>query len=382
MNRSRFPCARQVPALPLLLLLSFASGAAAFDTFRSDGRVVAIGDLHGDYERLLEVLRAAALIDGNLNWAGGRTHLVQTGDIPDRGSQTRKIFDLLLKLEEQAANAGGRIHALIGNHETMNLYGDLQYVSPGEYEEFRDSRSQEVRNRFYEQALQEFRGQRAEKAALEAFRARWEEEHPLGYFEHRQAYGAAGRYGKWIREHAAMVVVDDTLFLHGGISPKYADIPGRTIDERIRAELEDFTKLRGGIIQDAEGPLWYRGLAYEHESQLRAHVDNVLRLYGVKRVVVGHTPTLTAVLPRFGGKVILIDVGLSEFYGGPPACLLIENGVAYALHRGKKLRIPNGPRPAVIEYLNSAAALDPPPSPILKLIRQLDRERPRVDQTR
>lgn len=350
-------------SLLTLALLSLAFDAGAHETFRSEGRVVAIGDVHGDYERLVEVLRAAGLIDDGLNWSGGNTHLVQTGDIPDRGWQTRKVFDLLMKLEDQAASAKGRIHALIGNHEAMNLYGDLQYVSRGEYEEFRDLRSAEVRKTFYERALEEFRGRSGEKADAETFRARWEEEHPLGYFEHRQAYGPTGKYGKWIREHAAMVVVDDSLFLHGGISPTYADIPGRIIDERIRAELADFTKLRGGVVQDSEGPLWYRGLAYEPESQLRAHVENVLRQYGVKRVVVGHTPTLSAVLPRFGGKVILIDVGLSEYFGGPPACLLIENGVPYALHRGKKLRIPNGPRAALIEYLNSAAALDPAPPP-------------------
>ena len=65
-------------------------------------------------------------------WSGGATHLVQLGDVPDRAPDTRKILDLLMRLEPQARRAGGYVHALIGNHEAMNVYGDLRYVSEGE----------------------------------------------------------------------------------------------------------------------------------------------------------------------------------------------------------------------------------------------------------
>ena len=79
------------------------------------------------------MLASAGLIDGNGNWTGGKTHLVQTGDVVDRGPDSRAVMDLLMKLEKQAAAAGGAVHALIGNHEAMDVYGDLRYVSPGEF---------------------------------------------------------------------------------------------------------------------------------------------------------------------------------------------------------------------------------------------------------
>src|SRR5215469_10729313 len=100
-------------------------------------RVVAVGDVHGDYEQLVAVLKTAALIDDQLNWTGGKTHLVQNGDLLDRGPDSRKAMDLLIRLEKQAGEAGGYVHALIGNHEAMNVYGDFRYTSAGEFAAFR-----------------------------------------------------------------------------------------------------------------------------------------------------------------------------------------------------------------------------------------------------
>ena len=177
------------------------------------------------------MLRDAGLVDNKLIWSGGRSHLVQTGDIRDRGPQTRKVLELLDEARKQAAGKQGRVHALIGNHEAMNLYGDLRYVAPEEYAEFRDGRSEEVRHAFYEQDLEAWKTQspNPSAAAEQAFRAEWEKEHPLGWFEHRIAYGPKGKYGKWIRAHDAVAIVDDSLLLHGGISPKYADMSVETI---------------------------------------------------------------------------------------------------------------------------------------------------------
>ena len=99
-------------------------------------RVVAIGDLHGDYGQYIEVMKSAGLINKSGKWIGGETHLVQTGDVTDRGADSRKIIDHLVKLSKQAKKKGGYVHLLIGNHETMNVIGDLRYVSPGEYAAF------------------------------------------------------------------------------------------------------------------------------------------------------------------------------------------------------------------------------------------------------
>ena len=115
----------------LAALLTVPLTLPAQDTFPAVERIVAIGDVHGDYGQFLAALRQSGLVDGKGNWSGGRTHFVQTGDIPDRGPDTRKIIDFLTELTKQAEKAGGRVHALIGNHETMNVLGDLRYVHPG-----------------------------------------------------------------------------------------------------------------------------------------------------------------------------------------------------------------------------------------------------------
>jgi hypothetical protein len=112
-------------------------------------RVVAIGDLEGAYEKYLDMLRTAGLIDDRGDWIGGRAHLVQLGDVPDRGPNSRAIMDHLMRLERQAQRAGGRVHALIGNHEAMNVEGDLRYVHPGEYAAFATRNSERVREQFY-----------------------------------------------------------------------------------------------------------------------------------------------------------------------------------------------------------------------------------------
>ncbi len=274
-------------------------------------------------------------------------------------------MDLLIELEKQAAKAGGRVHALVGNHEAMNLYGDLRYVSAGEYAAFRGGDSANVRAAFLEQDM---------KAVPAAEKRKWEEEHPLGWVEHRVAFGPKGTYGKWIRSHNAVVKIDDTIYLHGGISPRFAATPIAELNAAIAAELNDFSKIKDGSPMTAEdGPLWYRGLA-EGGPELADHVDRVLQTHGVKRIVIGHTPTAGAVIPRFNGKVIQIDVGMSAFYGSHPACLVREGDRLFAIHRGEKVPLPDG-GPELLAYLKKAVSLEPAGSLLAKYLAQVEAAR-------
>jgi hypothetical protein len=356
-------------ALVLFLGLRWPGGLVPEDdSLTGVERVVAVGDVHGDADQLMSILKSAKLIDEKGAWCGGKAHLVQTGDLLDRGPDSRRAMDLLMRLEIEAKNAGGAVHALIGNHEAMNVYGDLRYVSVGEFAAFRDANSPKAREELYQEHQKSTKG----IAFDETYRRNWEAEHPLGYAEHRRAFGPDGVYGKWIRGHNAVLRIDGTLFLHGGIAPKYADWGVRTINERIRVELADFTKLEGGVAQDGEGPLWYRGLALRDE-RLAGHVETILKNYEVDRIVIGHTYTEGAVMPRFGRRVIVIDVGLSRVYdaAGRSACLVIEEGKAHALHRGKRLELARD-KDDLLRYLKEAAALDPQPSSLARQIATLE----------
>jgi TPR repeat protein len=332
-------------------------------------RVIAVGDVHGDYEQLVAVLRSASLIDQNANWAGGKTHLVQTGDIIDRGGHSRQVMDLLMKLQQQAAAAGGYVHVLLGNHEAMNIYGDLRYVSPGDFASFATPDSAKLRDQEYEN----FR--KAAGASGNVSHEDWNRQHPLGYFEQRAAMSANGVYGKWLRGLDAVIRINDTLFDHAGISAKYASMSIDEINRRVHDELNDPAKLQGGIVTDQEGPFWYRGLAKGDEKQLMNVVDTTLENAGAKREVIGHTYADAAITPRFGGKVIMIDIGLPRVYDNISkiGCLEIADGQPWALHRGHRLALPkdeNGKD--MLRYLKEAAAVDPAPSPLASRITRLE----------
>ena len=314
----------------LLVLLLLAGGVAnGEETWNKVGRIVAVGDVHGGHDAFVAVLRNAKLIDAAGGWIGGRAHLVQTGDVMDRGADSRKTLELLMALEKQAEKAGGHVHALIGNHEAMNMYGDLRYVSPGEFAAFRGPRSQALLEAAF---ARETEGMKPD--AVE--RAQWMSEHPLGWAEHRVAYGPEGRYGKWIRSHNAIVKVNGVLFLHGGISPKFAEKSLQEINEGVRAELSDFSRLSDdGFVRAEDGPLWYRGIAQE-DPALVEHVAKMLKGYGATRIVMGHTSTPGRIVSLYRGTVVTIDAGLGPVYGGHRMCLVLDGEEAYVLNGVQK----------------------------------------------
>lgn len=289
--------------------------------FSGVDRIVAVGDVHGDLAAFTEVLRSAKVIDAGGKWMGGKTNLVQIGDLPDRGPDTRQVIELLQNLEKQAKKAGGAVHILIGNHDAMNMYGDLRYTTAAEFAAFKSPKSAELRDAYYQQLLEQNK-----PADPAAFKAKFEKETPLGWVEHRQAWEPKGPIGKWTASHPTVLKINDTLFVHAGLSPRFADGNIDEINKTIRTELLDPPKLQGGVAMAEDGPLWWRGIAQGPEEPMSAHVDALLKNYGVARVVIGHTPTKAAIKGRFGGRVIDIDVGLSQAYSGPKDCLIIEGG--------------------------------------------------------
>jgi hypothetical protein len=102
-------------------------------------KIYAFGDIHGDLNAFITILKRAKLIDDNYHWCGGNAHVVQVGDILDRKirdveysdeDSEFKIISLILKLQLESYVAGGGFHPVIGNHEIMNILGIFDYVSP------------------------------------------------------------------------------------------------------------------------------------------------------------------------------------------------------------------------------------------------------------
>lgn len=100
---------------------------------RSLGMHYVVSDLHGHVEHLVAGLRQARLIDADRSWCGGQAQLTFLGDYFDRGPDGIAVVDLIRRLEREAGAAGGRVDALIGNHEILALgmsrFGDERVSS-------------------------------------------------------------------------------------------------------------------------------------------------------------------------------------------------------------------------------------------------------------
>jgi hypothetical protein len=293
-------------------------------------RIIAVGDLHGDYSAWLDIARAAGLIDGKNRWAGGRTILVQLGDVPDRGPDSLKIMRHLMQLQREAPRRGGKVVALVGNHEAMNMTGDLRYVDPGEYAAFADRDSAARRDRVFASNAAGIAAQyRLAAPAMTdaAVRARWLQETPLGWVEHRLAWSPKGELGRWVVRNPAVALVDGNLFAHGGVSLEYSKATMADINRRVAAALTAGDASPTAIINDPLGPLWYRGLVVREPGEVRPPVEQevaaALAAYGARRIIVAHTPLLSGIAVLQGGRLVRVDTGNSRYYGGQESYLEI-----------------------------------------------------------
>ena len=313
---------------------------------RTSERVVAVGDVHGAYDAFRAILRETRIIDARDRWTGGRAILIQTGDVLDRGAHSRRVMDLLRRLERDAARAGGRVYVLLGNHELMRLVGDLRYLSAGEIKAFEKLDSPDLREFVYERSLEaESARAKAEKRAFDQaeFRGRFLKEVPLGFLEMRIAFEAKGQYGPWLRARPAMVKVNGIAFMHGGVSDSVAALGCSGINAAVSRELaalptqpEQVALLLGS---SETGPLWYRGLATEPESAFAPTFATILERVQARAFVIGHTPTPGKMATRFGGRVIQIDTGMLNetfFPGGVPSALEIQGDTLTAVYVGRR----------------------------------------------
>jgi len=329
----------RIALLALAALLDCTPASAA-----PPSRIVAVGDLHGDYQAWQAIARAAGLVDAGGHWAGGRTTLVQIGDILDRQPDSLRIVRSLQQLQAEAPRAGGRVVVVLGNHEAMNLLGDFRYTTPGEYAAFVDGRSAARREQYYAQISKQLEAQAKAvnpQAQPTQVHDAWLAQHPLGWVEHKAAWSPAGELGRWAARNPAIVKIDGTLFMHGGLGAEYSKLTIEDINRRVAAAMAAGDTGQPTILEDPLGPLWYRGLvtrdpdADDVRTRLEPKAPRltaeqeltaILSAYGAQRLVVGHTPDLKGIEILYGGRLARIDTGISRFYGGPLTWLEIAGG--------------------------------------------------------
>ena len=236
MSAQRWPPQRSLwtVVLSALLPLSVQGVESSPYEWTDVSRIVAIGDVHGSYDKMLELLRGTDLVDEELSWVGGETHLVFVGDLVDRGPDDRPVLDLVKHLQQEAAAAGGQVHVLLGNHEVMNLSGDLRYVSAKGFQDFLPEENRKDRNR----ALQRFRNIHGPGLPMSTILPAFDEEFPPGYFGRRSAFWHDGKYGAWLLQQPAVIRINGIVFLHGGLTEQVASL-GRN---RSTASIAKFTR--------------------------------------------------------------------------------------------------------------------------------------------
>lgn len=305
----RIPQVKTVPASDTLRFenpcppsdtYAFPAAPPTSDPVEYEGasRIFAVSDVEGHYDRFVNLLQTAGVVDDEARWTWGDGHLVLAGDLVDRGTQVTETLWLVHRLERQARRAGGHVHYVLGNHEAMLLRGDTRYA---------DVKYELVARRLH--------------TTIPGL------------------YGPDTELGRWLRTKPAMVRIDSLLFAHGGASPTLGgrDLSLAEINEGVRAglrhPLRPHTDPTLELLFDDEGPLWYRGYFLEEDLKSGA-VRSALTPFGAQRAVVGHTP-VDSVQTRHDGHVVVIDVGFRE--PGQGEGLLIENGRLYRVDaRGRQ----------------------------------------------
>lgn len=251
-------------------------------SFDAPDSLFVMGDTHGEFDTLASVLRAAGLVDDALHWTGGRSHLVMAGDMMDRGADVTRVLWFLNDLERQAAQSGGRVHIVLGNHEIMVMVGDLRYV--GEKE------------------------------------ARLARLHGVDYG--RLFHPEESLLGRWLTSKPGIIRIGDVLIAHGGVASRQLDYTLESFDDTLAAFTHDEAfgiwadttralpldsagfAARDTLFFDPSSVFWYRG--YAQADTLGPALESVLRHFRARIHVVGHTPG-PRVREAYDGSLILTN---------------------------------------------------------------------------
>ncbi len=372
----------RIITLCLLLCGSFAAVAAPYH-YDTDSRVVVFADVHGAYDDFTALLRDVDVIDADNNWIGGDTNLVSLGDLIDRGPGSRQVLELLIKLQKQAAAAGGVVHVVLGNHEVMVMSGDLRYVTRTEYGAFAEDLDGAER----EALLDSFRETMPDMSEEEV-RLRFEKLYPPGYLGLQKAYAPDGFLGQWLMTLPLVIRVNDSLYMHGGISNDIAELTLQKINDDNKRDLAEYLRLveslrdagvlarhvdfwdrrlhlnakaeavlaadpkarpawfedfaamaplEAAFVFSDQSPIWYRGSSFCHPYAESYNTERLLKRSGARQLVIGHTPNPSGVLSRMEGSVIRLDTGmLKAVYKGRASALIQQGGKQFIHYLGEE----------------------------------------------
>ena len=336
-------------------------------SFKDVGRIVAIGDLHGNFGGLCKILLKTGLINRYGHWIAENTHLIQLGDILGRGGEPGKIFRLLRQLEIEAPQFHSQVHVLLGNHEAMSMSGLVMYNTMEEFQDlaeqdfidpisndkqgdmdhienisssFNSSPDWKAVPSLENSVAQSGSGSSAIERKLGHAKLNRRME-MLGCLEFRKSLAPWGKVGKWLATHDSAVIINDTLFVHGGLNRAHGLQPLEILNDTVRRELKAHAvpDANKDVMLKRDGPQWNRDFTLKPNDKKGAELAEVLDYHGCLRMVVGHTPTSCIdkgqagrILPLYDEKLLCIDTGIGKSYGENLSALSLEPSYASALY--------------------------------------------------
>lgn len=261
--------------------------------FTSVSRIIALGDIHADYEALIFALKKAKIINDKLKWVAGDTVFIQIGDIVDgrsragnwKGDNDLKVIDFLTELQKQAIKKGGKVILLMGNHELMNYNGNFSYSGNN--------------------GIKTLGG---EKKRLEYFKNQFRNLMKQSYL--------AVKFGDWVFSHAGIPSIISNTFTIPDLNTLFYEYLDGKLTKPIEKKFMD-------IISSDIGILTNRKFGNE-KVQCKKVIDTLTNLKA-NHMVVGHTvqDNINSVCNH---KIWRIDTGISRAFGStdPKRIQLLE----------------------------------------------------------
>ena len=319
-------------------------------------RIIAIGDIHGDMQLTIDCLKLAKVINDDFDWIAepSNTIVVQIGDQVDRCRPTQslkcdnpeatpfdedsdiKILEFFTELNKKARSKGGYVISLLGNHEILNVDGNMDYVSYKGIKQFENEINPETNEKF--------------KSGLEA---------------RKYLFKNGNKYAKFLAcTRQTAVIIGSNLFVHAAILPNLArkfkiNELNLLIKKWLLGIINNSDKIKGiGKLSDIlfnyeKSPFWPRFLgnlppnvSIEDETCVDYLVEP-LELYNCNNMIIGHTPqpftknkTGINVTCRFQEKEI--NKGVWR----------IDVGSSLGFEKFKNNKIKNNTKPQILEILN------------------------------
>ncbi|MEO6454092.1 MAG: metallophosphoesterase [Ginsengibacter sp.] len=262
--------------------------------------LLVLSDIEGNFGAFRKLLEVGKVINNDMEWTFGNGNLVLVGDFFDRGQQVTEVLWFIYYLEEKAKAAGGYVHFILGNHEIMNLSGDLRYLP----------------QKYLDNAL-------------------------ILNQKYITLYDENSELGRWLRTKNVVEKIGEILFTHGGISgninrlnvsvpeinklarPYYADSTYKYADKKVDTIFSDF------------GPFWYRGYYEKNNTAIPLQIDTTLSQFRSKHIITGHSIVADTISVWYNGRLFNTDVHHAE---GKSEALLIEGNRYYRVNgEGKKV---------------------------------------------